>query len=313
MSRPPPGGGSAAVRFSLGKSDGVGKPRPHVVHTHLGFKVLPSLEHRVQYLVESVPEKKRLYEVKTTLKGVLRHPERYVIVHYSSQSLFDEVEDAFSPRITSIVAMFYATRQTVCFSMHSIAEELGVDRLKVAESYDEIERALLSRFFKFAQDNFDKCWLHWNMRNTVFGFEHLEHRYRVLFKNDPPIVPFESRVNVSDVLKHKYGPDFAPDPRMLKLMELNGRKDPRFLSGADEASAFKRQEFIRMNSSTISKVEFFRYVLDLASKGKLKTGSSSLPVKLDRALDSPTSRITALVSSVVGIPSGIAWIISYFF
>ena len=208
--------------------------------------------------------------------------------------------------------MFYSTRQTVCFSMHSIAEELGISRANVAESYDQIEEALLSRFFKFAQDHFEKCWLHWNMRNTVYGFEHLEHRYRVLFKTDPPIVPFEVRVNVSDVLKYKYGPDYAPDPRMLKLMELNGRKDPRFLSGSDEAGAFKRQEFIRMNSSTISKVEFFRYVIDLASKGKLKTSSSSIPIKLDRALESPTSRILALASSLVGVPSGIAWIISYF-
>lgn len=254
-----------------------------------------------------------MYEVKTTLKGILKSPEQYLVVHYSSQSLFDEVEGAFSPRITSIVVMFFATRQTVCFSMHSIAEEIGIDRAKVADSYDEIEKSLLDRFFKFAQEHFDKCWLHWNMRNTVYGFEHLEHRYRVLFKTDPPIVPFESRVNVSDVLKHKYGSAYAVDPKMLKLMEMNGRKDPRFMSGAEEASAFKRQEFIRMNSSTISKVEFFRYVVDLASRGKLKTGSKSLPAKLDRALESPASRATALVSSVVGIPSGIAWIISLFF
>lgn len=254
-----------------------------------------------------------MYDVKSTLKEVLRSPDQYLVVHYSSQSLFDEVEGAFSPRITSIVVMFFATRQTVCFSMHSIAEELGVDRAKVENSYDDIERSLLERFFRFAQDHFDKCWLHWNMRNTVYGFEHLEHRYRVLFKKDPPVVPFESRVNVSDVLKYQYGSNYAADPKMLKLMEMNGRKDPRFMSGSEEASAFKRQEFIRMNSSTISKVEFFRYVLDLASRGKLKTGSKSLPARIDRVLESPTSRVTALASSIVGIPSGIAWIVSLFF
>lgn len=254
-----------------------------------------------------------MFEVKTTLNELRKRPTEFLIVHYSSQSLFDEVEEAFSPRITSIVVMFFSSRQTVNFSLHSIAEELEIPRLEVEVNYDRIEKELLSRFYGFAQQHFEKCWLHWNMRNTVFGFEHLEHRYRVLSKEDPPTVPFDSRINISDVLKYKYGPDYAPDPRMLKLMELNGRRDPRFLTGSDEASAFGRKEFIRMNSSTISKVEFFRYVLNQASVGKLKTAGRTLPVKLDRALESQFSRIFAFFSTLIGIPSGIAFIVSLLF
>ena len=209
--------------------------------------------------------------------------------------------------------MFHATRQTVNFSLHSIAEEMGIAKADAAASYDEIERQLLQRFYAFAQSNFEKCWLHWNMRNTVFGFEHLEHRFRVLTKNSPPTIPYDNRVNISDILKHKYGPEYAQDPRMLKLMELNGKRDPRFLSGSDEAVAFGRQEFIRMNSSTISKVEFFRYVTEKAAIGKLKTAGSTLPIKLDRALDSSTSRVIAFSSGVIGIPSGILGMLLYFF
>ena len=235
-----------------------------------------------------------------------------MIIHYSSQSLFEEVEGGFSPRITSIVLMFFANRQTINFSLHSIAEELEIDRGDVEGRYDEIEKALLERFFAFAQDHFSKCWLHWNMRNTVFGFEHLEHRYRVLTKTNPPTIPFDNRLNVSDVLKYKFGPDYAPDPRMLKLMELNGRRDPRFLTGAEEASAFQRKEFIRMNSSTISKVEFFRYILDKASKGKLVTAGKGLPVRMDRLLESRTARVVAVLSGVVGIPAGILGVIAFF-
>ncbi|SIT83088.1 hypothetical protein SAMN05421665_1598 [Yoonia rosea] len=253
-----------------------------------------------------------MYHIKNTLKLLRSKPSTYLIIHYSSQSLFDEVENAYSPRITSIVVMFFENRQTTNFSLHAIAEELDIPRENVEEEYDQIEKALLERFFGFAQNHFDKCWLHWNMRNTVFGFEHLEHRFRVLVKKEPPTIPFDNRVNVSDILKYNYGPDYAPDPRMLKLMEINGTRDPRFLTGEEEASAFGRKEFIRMNSSTISKVEFFRYVLERASKGKLKTAGRSLPVRMDRALESRPARVVAFISAMIGIPAGLFALFSLF-
>ena len=129
-----------------------------------------------------------MYDLKRTLADLRRSPSRYLVVHYSSQSLFDEVENAFSPRITSIVVMFYETRQTVNFSLHAIAEELIVPKEEVEANYDRIERELLTRFYNFAQGHLEKCWLHWNMRNIVFGYEHLEHRYSVLTHNTNGII-----------------------------------------------------------------------------------------------------------------------------
>jgi hypothetical protein len=156
-------------------------------------------------------------------KEVRRKPDLFYIIHYSSQSLFDEGVEGLSPRITSIVIMQYATRQPISFSLHAIAEELGIARDKVEQRYDEIEHALLDRFYAFVRDRREKYWVHWNMRNLTFGFEHLEHRYRVLAKQEPPHIPVEVRLNLSDVLKERYGSDFAPDPRMLNLMLLNGQ------------------------------------------------------------------------------------------
>jgi hypothetical protein len=234
---------------------------------------------------------------------VKKKPEQILIIHYSSQSLFDEVEDGFSPRITSIVVMHFASRQTMVFALHTIAEELGVAKDDVESRYDEIERTLLERFYSFAKDNFDKCWMHWNMRHTVFGFEHLEHRYRVLAKQAPPTIPYDNRVNISDVLKYHYGGDYAPDPRMTKLMEMNSRPDKRFLSGAEEAAAFQRKEFIRMSGSTLSKVEFFRFVLQQAARGKLETAGRGILVRLDRLLESRSARLIALASAVIALPA----------
>lgn len=199
--------------------------------------------------------------VSSFFKDVKKHPDRYYIVHYSSQSLYDDEVQGFSPRITSIAVMHYATRQTVSFSLHSVAEETGIPREAVEERYDDIERALLERFYAFVRDRREKYWIHWNMRNIVFGFEHLEHRYRVLTHLEPPSISVEVRINLNDILSDRYGSGYARHPRMLNLMLVNGERDLRFLEGSEEAEAFKRREFIRMHSSTIAKVEFFRHVI----------------------------------------------------
>ena len=57
-----------------------------------------------------------------------------------------------------------------------------------------------------------------------------------------------------------------------------------------------------MNSSTICKVEFFRHVISLAIKGKLRTKGKGFLVRIDRLLESRTARVIAFVAVVVSIP-----------
>jgi hypothetical protein len=71
-------------------------------------------------------------------KNVKEHPEDFYIIHYSSQHLYDEDLDGLSPRITSIVIMNFSTRQTVSFSIHTIAEILGFSKEEVSSNYDTI-------------------------------------------------------------------------------------------------------------------------------------------------------------------------------
>lgn len=114
------------------------------------------------------------------IKGIKQHSERYYIVHHSSQSLYDEGvdRDGMSPRITSIVVMHVPTRQTVSFSMHAVAEEKGIAKEDVEQRYNEIEREIIERFYSFVRDRREKYWVYWQMKNIVFGFEHIEHRDR---------------------------------------------------------------------------------------------------------------------------------------
>ncbi|WP_375393811.1 hypothetical protein [uncultured Sphingomonas sp.] len=189
--------------------------------------------------------------------------------------------------------------------MHTSAEVLGIDAVEVEARYDEIEKDLLIKFYNFARDRREKYWLHWNMRNVVFGFEHIEHRYRKLTKLEPPSITIEVRYNLNDALKSRYGDDYVADPRMASLMNLNGGKIQGFLTGAKEAEAFKAKDFIRMNTSTIAKVGFFSYVVSLAIKGRLKISGRAIVNRFDRLLESRKARTIAALSACVGIIVGL--------
>ena len=244
--------------------------------------------------------------------GASAHPDRYYIIHYSSQSLFDAEamvgEGALSPRITSVVVRHFKTGQTVSFATNTVAEYLGIPWDEIEARYDEIEKELLTQFYNWARDRREKYWVHWNMRNVTFGFEHLEHRYRVLTSKEPPSIPVEVRINLNDALKARYGSDYAPDPRMLSLMEINGGRVQGFLSGKEESEAFKAKDFIRMNASTISKVGFFSHVVTLSLKGKLQTSGHGFLNFLDRLLESRKNRAIAAIAAIVGISVGVVQI-----
>ena len=76
------------------------------------------------------------------------------------------------------------------------------------------------------------------MRNLTFGFEHLEHRYRVLGGNDASVVPVERHINLNDIFSDRDGIDYAGHPKMKSLVELNGGTHRHFLTGPEEVEAF---------------------------------------------------------------------------
>jgi len=101
---------------------------------------------------------------------------------------------------------------------------------------------------------------------------------------------------------------------MLSLMKLNGPVVQGFLTGAEEADAFKAKDFIRMNASTIAKVGFFSFVITKMKDGKLKTGSHRLLNFFDRLLESRLNRLIAgaagFIGATVGIVQGYLWVAS---
>lgn len=247
---------------------------------------------------------------KNFIQTLKKHPENYYIIHYSCQNLNDDNE-ALSPRITSVVLEHFKSRQTISFSTHSIAEELGFKREEVIENFDTVEKQLLGEFFKFISERKDKYWIHWNMRNLAYGFEHLSHRYKVLNGSDPVTITFENRINLNDVLSNLYGSNYAEHPKLLSLMKLNGGQHRHFLTGKEEVEAFTRHEFIKMYNSTLCKVGFMYMVLRLISIGKLNTKSNGFWVTVERLLESREAKLLCLISAVLAIPGYIYFGLKY--
>jgi hypothetical protein len=78
------------------------------------------------------------------------------------------------------------------------------------------------------------------------------------------------------------------------LMTLNLATDAPQIVDANlrVAECFSKREFIRMNESTNTKVHFFRHIIDLALRGKLKTAGQSIASRIDKLLESRTSGLS---------------------
>jgi hypothetical protein len=237
------------------------------------------------------------------------HPDRFYIIHYSSEHLFDQAIEGITPRITSVVVCHYATGQLQSFAIHTAADVLGIPRDAVADRYDAVEREMLRQLYEFVGPRTQNFWVHWNMRSVVYGFEHLAHRYQALTGGTiAPIIPVEHRINLNDVLRQKYGDLYAPHPQMINLIRMQGELPMHFLSGAQESTCFNNREFIRMHQSAISKVQFFRFAIGQLIKGKLTTTGLGIANQIDRLLSSQWARVLTFFTSVLGLGS---WLVFF--
>ena len=130
---------------------------------------------------------------------------------------------------------------------------------------------MLKEFFEYAAGlPSDSRWLHWNMRDGNYGFAALEHRHTVL-GGTPFRIPDDAKIDLPMVLKDIYGPVVVPHPRLENLVELNQLSRLGWLSGAEEAEAFQRGEYGRVDRATLKQVDLITELAERASGGSLKT------------------------------------------
>lgn len=200
------------------------------------------------------------------LKGIENKPEKYLIIHYSCESFYNL--GGKSPRIASISVRQFNNAQTSNFSIHQYSEMLNIPITD--DTYRDIEKKLLTDFFTFVDKNLDKIWIHWNMRDSVFGFNAIEQRFRVL-GGKPQAIDNDKKIDLGHLFKLLYGGDYIENPHIEKLLELNKFNPKQFLNGKQEAEAFDNSEYVKLSMSTSSKVNLFSTFVTHAINQTLKT------------------------------------------
>lgn len=239
-------------------------------------------------------------KAKDTISFLDKHINQLLAIHYSCQNLNDNNE-GFSPRITSVAVLHLGSSTMHSFSIHLIAEIKKIQKDQILSHYDELEAQMLRDFYTFVKDHQDHSWLHWNMSNINYGFETIEHRFRVLTDEVPPKVDDSKKYNLSSLISGMYGTNYVDHPKLTKLMELNGGKHRDFLTGKEEVEAFERQEYIKLHKSTMCKVYFFQSIFHKLIHRKVVTQHSNLPAKLNRIVESLPAKILSLIAVIYTI------------
>ncbi len=218
---------------------------------------------------------KRRRETNRQFDELDRRRDMFLVIHYSCESFYD-IKDGRTPRITSIAVRNFSTGQTTSFSIHKSAEQSGVSAPDIADRYDELERHMLDEYFKFVKSRHGYSFVHWNMRDINYGFQAIEHRYKVL-GGEPFIVDDGRKFDLARALISMYGVGYVghgPHGRLHSLMELNKITAKDVLAGAEEAKAFENKEFVKLHQSTLRKVDIMANILERVQDGSLKTNAS---------------------------------------
>lgn len=232
------------------------------------------------------------------------------VIHYSCESFY--APDGQSPlanstRVTSIAVRNLKSGQTKTWSIHKSAElSKQLDSLsemikanaplasqgrnpetprttstaRISEILDPLEFDMLKGYFSFLQDHSDSTYVHWNMRDDNYGFSALEHRFRVL-GGIPVILQDNKKFDLARELITLFGKRYAPHTspkgrkgRLMSVIELNMIADTDALQGAEEAAAFINGEFIKLQQSTLRKVDVLSNIFDRTHDKSLKTKAS---------------------------------------
>jgi hypothetical protein len=241
-----------------------------------------------------------------TLDNLFADAANVWVIHYSCESFYDRANGR-SPRITSIALRKLDSAQTVSFSIHQIAERRQIPFDQIEQHYDDLEKRMLIAFFAQLSNHRGTKYLHWNMRDANYGFQAIEHRFRVLGQ-EPYVVDDEKKYNLSRLLIDIYGVGYIDHPRLEKLLHKNHIAPRDFPTGAEEARAFESRDFVALHQSTLRKVDVAANIAARAHDRNLKTNTTWWEMHGGRVrtaliwmAENRTFQLTAGLASIVGL------------
>ena len=215
---------------------------------------------------------KRRKRALKIISDLMEDARNVLIIHYSCECFYDR-QDGTSPKITSIAVRKLDDGQTRCFSIHKEAELQHKSLDNLEEMYTDLEKQMLDKFYIFINENKDKKFVHWNMRDENYGFGAIELRFQIL-GGTPIVIHDDKKVDLARLLVDIYGVGYIGHPRLQNLIKLNSITDIDFLSGEEEARAFDAKQYISLHRSTSRKVDVFANILQRIQNKELKTKAS---------------------------------------
>ncbi len=208
-------------------------------------------------------------EADSTLDMLFKQPGTVRVIHYSCED-FRLRNNGTTPRITSIAICNLENHQCKSFSIHHAAEIDGIPFSEIPSEYDVLEKSMLDDFYSDVRQHKNSKWIHWNMRDSNFGFEAIEHRYRVL-GGSPFVVPEAQRYDLPRLLGDKYGEKYIGDPKLKCLIARNNLTDLDFVPGQEEPELFADGKYVQMHQSTLRKTVVIAEIAKRAWLRELKT------------------------------------------
>lgn len=205
------------------------------------------------------------------LKELTKDKSKCFIIHYSCESFI--TIHGRTPRVTSICIRNLNSSQTTSFSIHLQAQFEGVnfDSLTDVE-YDNLELKILNEFSEFVKTHSTFKWIHWNMRDSNYGFAAINHRIRIL-KGSQFQIADDFKYDFPKIINLIYTSDYEvhrPNGKLLNLAKRNSISPINALTGSEEAESFNKKEYLKLHMSTLKKVDIIHSIIYKVETKNLK-------------------------------------------
>lgn len=153
-------------------------------------------------------ESKKEKEIEEIFQG-----EKAFAIHYACESF----EQNTTRIICIAVRKLHHDRQNESFSIDNIAKNKNLN-LKNINEQEKAEKQMLEDFVNFLEGHSNYTFVHWNMRDSKFGFQAIFNRFNHLTESNKKITP--KAFDLSDSLIQIYGDRYIQDKPKGKLLEL---------------------------------------------------------------------------------------------
>lgn len=195
--------------------------------------------------------------------------EHLHIVHYATDP---RASAHATPPVAAIVVQNVLTGAQMTFAAITEAEAAGVPPETVLAQYPDFEREALSMFADFATTRPEAVWVHWRMRDAIFGFDALNRRATVHRTRHHGIPPAR-RCDLSHHLERRYGDQFAPRPRLWNAIRRNLGATPELLDRDALATAWEDGNHTAVLRSLTEQVTGISRLFERARLNKFISGA----------------------------------------